>query len=286
MGGVLACGIAEINACVIDIDGYDSCHGYVHNGGLVGMYYHCGMSFTPESMANNYISGFISFFEDNPDRRAYCAATFGEHLQMPWRYTGNRDDFERRETKDYSRVLSPEACEVPDLFDDVIASGCDSWGYTHHVCKTCGNHWIDSYTPPQHIPGEWQVSIQPTADREGQEQLRCSICDTLLDERVLPKLIRVESCRLDRTKLSLYYGESLRLNATVLPEDASGRALSWSSSDLSVATVDDDGTVRAVGKGNALITVQTADGLGRDTCSVTVSYSLMQWLRNLFTGKP
>ena len=286
MGGVLACGLADVDRNTVAVRGYDSCHGYVHNGGLVGMYYHCGMSFDPQSMSNNYISGFISFFEDNPDRRAYCAATFGEHLQMPRRYTGNRDDFERRESWDYGTVLSPEKCAEPDYFDDVTEPGCDRWGFTHHVCKNCGYGWIDSYTPPRHTPGEWQVSVQPTVDREGQEQLRCAVCDQLLDERSVPKLIRVDSCRLDRRSVTLYYGETLRLTATVTPPDATGRALSWSSTDPSVAAVDESGQITAHGRGTALITVQTADGYGRDTCTVTVKYSLIQWLRNLFTGNP
>lgn len=286
MGGILACGLANIDRNTVNIRGYDSCHGYVHNGGLCGMYYHCGMSFTPESMANNYIAGFISFFEDNPDRRAYCAATFGEHLQMPRRYTGNRDDFERRETRDYSRVLSPEQCEVPDHIEEVTPSGCDSWGYTRHTCRVCGYSWVDTYTAPQHTPGQWHVSVQPTVTSEGQEQLRCSVCDALLDERTLPVLIRVDSCRLDRRSVTLYFDESLRLKAEVLPENASGRATRWSSSDPSVVTVDEGGLLHAVGRGTALVTVQTEDGYGRDTCSVTVRYSLIQWLRNLFTGNP
>ncbi len=285
MGGVLACGLANIDRNNVSIRGYDSCHGYVHNGGLVGMYYHCGMRFTPESMANNYISGFISFFEDNPDRRAYCAATFGEHLQMPRRYTGNRDDFERRETRDYSAVLSPEKCAEPVYNDEVVPPGCDVWGFTHHTCLNCGYSWADSYTPPQHTPGEWRVSIQPTVDREGQEQLRCAVCDALLDERTVPALVRVESCRLDRRKAELYLDETLRLNAAVLPENASDGAVRWSSSDPSVATVDENGLVRAHSRGTALITAQTADGYGRDTCSVTVKYSLIQWLRSLFSGR-
>ena len=50
--------------------------------------------------------------------------------------------------------------------------------------------------------------------------------------------------------------------------------------------MDESGLVHAVGKGTALVTVQTEDGYGRDTCSVTVRYSLIQWLRNLFTGNP
>ena len=80
MGGILACGIADIRACMVDIDGYDSCHGYVHNGGVVGMYYHCRTKYDAGAVSDNIVSGQIHFFEDNPDRRAYCKAVIGEDL--------------------------------------------------------------------------------------------------------------------------------------------------------------------------------------------------------------
>ncbi|MBR0464488.1 MAG: hypothetical protein IJJ23_08930 [Clostridia bacterium] len=149
MGGILACGIGTVNACSVDIDGYDSCHGYVHNGGLVGMYYHCGMEYDEAPVTNNIISGRITFFEENPDRRAYCEATVGEPLSKPTRTNGNIDTFESQETKNYDVVLLPETCEVPAYETLVTPPTAASWGYTQHRCSGCGYHWTDSYTPPR-----------------------------------------------------------------------------------------------------------------------------------------
>lgn len=149
MGGVLSCGIANIEACMVEIDGYDSCHGYVHNGGLVGMYYHCGTKFSPGPVNNNIIEGRIRFFEDNTDRRAYCKAVIGEALSKPTHTNGNFDAFTRDETKDYDKVLLPEQCDQPDYAETVIPPADGRWGCTRHVCATCGYSWTDQYTAPR-----------------------------------------------------------------------------------------------------------------------------------------
>ena len=45
VGGILGCGIAHIEGCTVAIEGYVSCNGFAHNGGLTGMYYVCGFPF-------------------------------------------------------------------------------------------------------------------------------------------------------------------------------------------------------------------------------------------------
>jgi len=148
MGGVLACGIADIDACMVDIDGYDSCHGYVHNGGLVGMYYHCGTKYASGPVNNNIIEGRIRFFEDNPDRRAYCKAVIGESLSKPTQTKGNFDAFKRDEVKTFDVVLLPEQCAEPSYVETVVPPAGGRWGFTRHKCSVCGYSWTDSYTAP------------------------------------------------------------------------------------------------------------------------------------------
>ncbi len=69
-------------------------------------------------------------------------------------------------------------------------------------------------------------------------------------------------------------GETLQLTATVSPEEAIDKSVTWVSSNPSVATVDDKGFVTAVGNGEATITVTSADD-GRYTakCVITVEVS-------------
>ncbi len=110
-GGIFACGHSELTNCTVDIRGYTSCHGYVHDGGLVGMeyQYYDRENHVIRYYTGNTISGFIEFFEHNEDRRAYCDGFVGENLLWSVNYaSGNASTFERRETNDYSTELLPE----------------------------------------------------------------------------------------------------------------------------------------------------------------------------------
>jgi uncharacterized protein YjdB len=80
---------------------------------------------------------------------------------------------------------------------------------------------------------------------------------------------------LNRTNLQLALGNvgnTETLVPTVLPENAADRTVTWTSSNPSVASVESNGRVTAMGVGTATITVTTNDGSGRSaTCAVTVA---------------
>ena len=86
---------------------------------------------------------------------------------------------------------------------------------------------------------------------------------------VVAKEIPVTSVSLDQTKIELTEGDELTLTATVKPDEAANKNVSWSSSNSSVATVT-DGVVTAIKAGTATITVRTDDGNKTATCEVTV----------------
>ena len=86
-----------------------------------------------------------------------------------------------------------------------------------------------------------------------------------------PTTVAVTSVSLNKQTLSLVEGNSETLTATVAPSDATNKAVSWKSSDASVASVDNSGKVTAVKAGSATITVTTTDGSKTATCSVTVT---------------
>lgn len=69
--------------------------------------------------------------------------------------------------------------------------------------------------------------------------------------------------------MNLYIGETVNLTATVSPANADNPSLTWSSSNSSVATVN-NGTVIALAAGTTTITVRTVDGGYTATCTVTV----------------
>ena len=68
-------------------------------------------------------------------------------------------------------------------------------------------------------------------------------------------------------------GQTLQLTATVAPANATNPAVTWSSSNPSVATVDTTGKVTAVANGTVTITVTTEDGNKTATATITVAIS-------------
>lgn len=151
MGGAYAAGHLNVKDCTVAIDGYDSDHGYVHNGGLVGMYifYPAGLDFHGE-ITNNAVTGQITFFEDNTNRRAYCNGFIGEIMNWDFTNGGNTDDFTRNEVFDYSVNLRPHTCAEPSYAEAVTPAGCDTFGYTTRTCGVCGYSQRDAYTLFQH----------------------------------------------------------------------------------------------------------------------------------------
>lgn len=85
-----------------------------------------------------------------------------------------------------------------------------------------------------------------------------------------PDPVYVTSVALDQSELALSLGDSYTLKATVHPNDADNKAITWRSSDETVATVE-SGTVKAAGAGIATITVRTEDGGHTAICVVTVT---------------
>ena len=70
-------------------------------------------------------------------------------------------------------------------------------------------------------------------------------------------------------KLTMYVGKTATFNATVLPETATNKKVTWSSNDTSVATVS-EGTIKALKEGVTNITVTTDEGGYSATCVLTV----------------
>lgn len=70
---------------------------------------------------------------------------------------------------------------------------------------------------------------------------------------------KVESLTFEKGEGTLTIGSSTTIKATVLPESASDQTITWKSSDESVATVDEDGKVKAIKVGTATITASAGD---------------------------
>ena len=109
-------------------------------------------------------------------------------------------------------------------------------------------------------PGEAVVTV---TTEDGGRTATCKVT-------VKAKAVNVTEVTLDRTELTLTEGETETLTATVKPDNADNRKVTWSSDKTDVATVGGDGRVTAVKAGEAVVTVTTEDGGKTASCKVTV----------------
>ena len=78
--------------------------------------------------------------------------------------------------------------------------------------------------------------------------------------------VPVDAISLNAETSSGKIGESFSLNATLTPENASNKNITWKSDNENVATVDDKGVVIFVGYGKCYITATTEDGNKKASC--------------------
>lgn len=88
-----------------------------------------------------------------------------------------------------------------------------------------------------------------------------------------PRNVAVSSVSFDYEFAVMEVGGSLSLSATVLPENAANKALTWTSSNTDVVTVDSNGLVTSVGGGKATVTAFAGDKSA--SCSITVIKKLV-----------
>ena len=101
--------------------------------------------------------------------------------------------------------------------------------------------------------------------KDGNKTAKCTLT-------VTAKQIPVTGVTLDKSTLSLEVGATGNLVATISPENASYKAVRFTSSDDAIATVDNDGLVTAVTAGTADITVESIEnGSKTAVCTLTVT---------------
>lgn len=77
-----------------------------------------------------------------------------------------------------------------------------------------------------------------------------------IEKIIFPKKINLNTASISLTSI----GAAKKLTASILPSNATLKKITWSSSNNNVATVSNDGTVRATGSGDAIITAKTSNG--------------------------
>ena len=234
---------------------------------------------SPENKTYSSVDGVL-FNKDKSELSAYPIGNKRSSYTIP-------DGVEKIGKKAFYGCRYIESLTIPVSvieIDDSALENCDSlknvyylgtreqWkavviGAKNEALTRATVHCIDD-PPCDHVWGEWEVVEEATYEKEGLERRACSRCN-IEETRVIPKLVRASAIELSESEKTVFVGDTFTITATVKPEDAFNRTVTWSSSDPSIATVDENGTVTAIAKGEAIITAESADGVKAE-CKVTV----------------
>ncbi len=94
--------------------------------------------------------------------------------------------------------------------------------------------------------------------------------NTYSDSCTVKVKVPVESMKMSKKNVTLGIGEAFTLKTKVSPAKATIQTVKWYSENEDVATVDENGVVTAIGKGEVIVYALSDDGYYRSTCEVTV----------------
>ena len=170
---------------------------------------------------------------------------------------------------------SPGAPQTPVVQTETVTFTAPS-PWTASVVETKAVSWL-TVQPASGDAGEVRMTVtaQPNdtyEDRAAEVTIRSGEATITLKVRqaAKPRPVEVSSITLDQTSAALTAGETLQLSATVSPDNAADKSVTWTSSITEAATVGDAGLVTAVAPGTAVIEAKSANGLSAK-CEVTVS---------------
>ena len=167
---------------------------------------------------------------------------------------------------------------IPATGNHEITSAEYTWSHDNKtvtakaVCEECGNEVTET------AETSYEVIKEATMDEEGTGRYTAvfenEFFETQTKDVVIPKLSDTlpQSITLNIHETSILFDTSISLHATVGPDTALDKSVSWSSSDESVAIVGANGTVRGIKPGKATITATTVNGL-TDTCEIRVLFT-------------
>ncbi len=139
---------------------------------------------------------------------------------------------------------------------------------------------IDAYVDDEKVDYKYNGTFDLKLDVSHKRQVTFKLIDVfgsvknikydIIHKSHNPNTVFVEKVSISQNEAELKVGEIINLNANVLPSNVANKNVIWSSSNPSVATVDEEGKVTTFKKGEVDITVTTVDGGYTATCKITV----------------
>ncbi len=155
-----------------------------------------------------------------------------------------------------TNTLSLQPGEKANLTGRIYPDNCK----VHSVTWTSSNEGVATVSQDGEVTAIAEGTSTVTVNCDGKKD-ECTVTVAIIK-------VPVTSVSLDKTTAGLLVGETLQLTATVLPSNATDKAVIWTSSDSDVVTVE-NGLVTAMAAGEAVITA-TAEEISA-TCEITIT---------------
>ena len=141
----------------------------------------------------------------------------------------------------------------------------EQYGSSWSSCRQGAYFKMGTYASARE--GDWMLGDEIRVGRSREVVDPANYCGTNAPDPIAVTGVSIANC----PNASVGVGSQLSLSAQVLPAGASDPTVVWTSSDASVATVDQQGMVRTLSEGSATIQVATSEGNFTDQCLLAVS---------------
>ena len=188
----------------------------------------------------------ITVTTEDGGKSANCAITVKEKVYAVTNVTLDKTSYEMTEGEEFTltATVNPSNASNTNVF----------WKSSNTSIATVSNGKVTALNAGH-------TTITVTTEDGG----KTAACEVTVNAKIYP----VESVSLDVTSVELTEGDEVTLTATINPDNATNKKVTWSSSDNMVATVS-NGKVTALKAGKVTISVTTEDGNKTATCEVIV----------------
>ena len=114
------------------------------------------------------------------------------------------------------------------------------------------------------------ISNNPIENNKNNQDVINNMTNNGVEVSNKKDVISVEEITLDKSEIEISIGEKTILNKDITPYSASNKNVTWKSSNPSVVSVDKEGNITGISKGEAIITVTTEEGNKKAECKVIV----------------
>jgi len=237
---------------------------------------------------DRYLSGYIDGFEVIP--LPYIVPVKGLPSEVGDTYTGTTLFYDDNGT--YVANYEESMKIIEDIFpkDKVIFLMCGGGGYAGMTKNflvslgwdadkiyNVGGYWY--YKGKHSITVKKDVNGVVTYDFDNVPYHNIEFDKLTKSDNYKAPTITVSEIKISTSEIEIEEGSTFKLNAIVLPNEAKNKDVNWSSSDETVATVTDEGLVKAKGEGKATITVKSVQGGRTAECEVTVNKKVITYIK-------